>query len=224
MQVKSKKVSFAQNNVTPYPDTGACPVPRYGGGHDPLRPPRACRRSTLVNGGRCGRNGRRQKRGQIWQERPSKLDRPSLSFGSGAVVAEVAEVAGKIKKLFEELRPKSNFTPHSDDGPGTILYGQPDAHQRYITTKTPHPYAFPTTHEAMFLNQGITDSAISRPISAISFTPSKLDRRPISFGPVPKVPFQTKTFPTAPECLSPSSVPARPDPLTPCGLTGQLLI
>ena len=97
MQVKSK--TFLSSKTTPprtpirepapYPDTGACPVPRYGGEHDPLRPPRARRRSTLMNGadvaemaeawqkrGRNDRNGLQSwtaplsalERGQLWQK------------------------------------------------------------------------------------------------------------------------------------------------------------
>ena len=169
--------------------------------------------------------------GQIWQERPPKLDRPSLSFGSGQLWQKWQKWQ---ENSIKRLSPKNNVTPYPDTGSGTIHSGLPDAYQNPLATKTANPQAFPTTSENVFLKRSVGDSAISRPASAISLrssvpfrqesvtfhsTPSKLDRRPISFGPVPKVPFQTKTFPTAPECLSPSSVPARPALLTPCGLT-----
>ena len=114
--------------------------------------------------------------GQIWQERPPKLDRPSLSFGSGQLWQKWQKWQ---EKSIKRLRPKQRH-PVSHDGESTIHSGEPDAYQQPFTTNTPHPRSFPTTSENVFLKRSVGDSAkiisssaISQPLSAISFHPVK---------------------------------------------------
>ena len=109
-----------------------------------------------------------------------KLDRPSLSFGTGA---DSADSAGKSKQLFEGLRPKNYVTPCSDAGPGTIHSGEPDAYRQPFTTNTSYVRVFPTTHEAVFLNHNVADSDISAEASAISRRISAISPRAAKAGP-----------------------------------------
>ena len=100
--------------------------------------------------------------------------------GTGADSADSAESAGKLKKLFEGLRPKNNLTPCSDAGPGTV---HSDYSQQLFTTNIPYLWVFRTTHEAMFLNHNVTDSAISAEVSDISRRISDISPRPAKAGP-----------------------------------------
>ena len=106
-----------------------------------------------------------------------KLDRPSLSFGTGA---DSADSAGKLKKLFEGLRPKNNLTPCSDAGSGTA---HSDYSQQLFTTNIPYLWVFRTIHEVMFLKQHGTDSAISAEVCDISRRISDISPRPAKAGP-----------------------------------------
>ena len=112
-----------------------------------------------------------------------KLDRPSLSFGTGADSADSAESAGKSKQLFQGLRPKYYVTPCSDAGPGTIHSGEPDAYRQPFTTNISYVRVFPTTHEAIFLNHNVADSDVSAEASAISRRISAISPRAAKAGP-----------------------------------------
>ena len=127
--------------------------------------------------------------GQIWQERTPKLDRPSLSFGTGQLWQKWQKWQ---ENSIKRLSPKNNVTPYPDTGSGTIHSGLPDAYQNPLATKTANPQAFPTTSENVFLKRSVGDtakikssSAISLPTSAISRPISAISFHPVKAGPVP---------------------------------------
>ena len=139
--------------------------------------------------------------GQIWQERPPKLDRPSLSFGSG----QLWQKWQKWQVIpIKRLSPKNNVTPYPDTGSGTIHSGLPDAYQNLLATKTANPQAFPTTHAIVFLKRNVGDSAISRPASAISAKFSAISTRisDISFHPVKAGPATDQLWTSAKSAIS----------------------
>ena len=81
-----------------------------------------------------------------------------------------------------------------------LMYKHHPAKTNRTTLRPTHPgpLRLSHSHEIQFLNHNNENSAISAPESAISSGASKAN---VSFGTVPKVPFQNKTFSSCGPCL-----------------------